>query len=79
MPCAAEAVVRHSGPVSGLTVLRSGTGRRWKERDAGRYLRAGYRLLLGGELTCLRWEDKRYFCAAVKPPDGYGRRRAVSA
>ncbi|VEB50637.1 diadenosine tetraphosphatase [Salmonella enterica subsp. enterica] len=30
----------------------------------------------GGELTCLRWEDKQYFCAAVKPPDGYGRRRS---
>ncbi len=37
------------------------TGHRWKARYAGRYLRDGYRLLLGWYITCLRWEDKQYF------------------
>lgn len=80
MPCAVEAVVRHSGAgerglqycVRALGVSgRKGTPEGIYALDTG--------CCWGGELTCLRWEDKQYFVQPSNRQMDMGEGEAVNA
>ena len=49
------------GPVSNAYSIAFGHWASLEGRGTPEGFTPGYRLLLGRELTCLRWEDKQYF------------------